>query len=323
MSTPGAHAPGAHASLAASVAVALTQAKALGLERLDAQLLLARVLQRTRAWLMSHHEVELSAAQQAAFSAACRRRAHGEPLAYVLGEREFHGLMLRVTPAVLVPRPDTETLVDWALELLRRELAHEAAARVADLGTGSGAIALALKHRHPGASVCAVDISAAAIDVARANASLHRLQVEFRVGDWWQPFQGQRFHLALSNPPYVALADPHLVDLRHEPMQALIAGADGLSAIRRIVREAPQHLLPGGWLLFEHGHDQGEAARLCLADADFVAIQTRADLAQRPRCSGGQLRRGDAGSDLARGFRKTTPAPKSHAESLLGPTDTR
>jgi release factor glutamine methyltransferase len=268
----------------------MAQARNLGVPRLDAQLLLARVMQQARSWLIAHDETALSDAQHAAYIARCRRRADGEPMAYLLGEREFHGLMLRVTPAVLVPRPDTETLVDWALELLRGELANEAAARVADLGTGSGAIAVALKHGHPNASVCALDICAAAIAVARANASLHRLAVDFMVGDWWQPLQGQRFHLVVSNPPYVAVDDPHLAGLRHEPAQALTSGADGLSAIRQIVRQAPQHLVPGGWLLLEHGHEQAEAVRQCLREAGFVAQQTRTDLSLRPRCSGGRLR---------------------------------
>jgi release factor glutamine methyltransferase len=280
----------AQTPVCATVGAAMAQARGLGVARLDAQLLLARVLQQARSWLIAHDEAALSAAQYTAFMAGCRRCAEGEPMAYLLGEREFYGLMLRVTPAVLVPRPDTETLVDWALELLRGELAKEPVARVADLGTGSGAVAVALKHGHPNASVCAVDISAAAIEVARANASLHRLAVEFRVGDWWQPLQGQRFHLVVGNPPYVAVDDPHMAGLRHEPAQALTSGADGLSAIRQIVRQAPQHLMPGGWLLLEHGHEQSEAVRDCLGEAGFVALQTRTDLALRPRCSGGRLR---------------------------------
>ncbi len=164
--------------MSASVGAALAQARALGLERLDAQLLLAQALQRPRAWLLAHDDAALSPPQQAAFDAACRRRADGEPLAYLLGEREFHGLLLQVGPAVLVPRPDTETLVDWALQLLGTPLAQ--APEVADLGTGSGAIALALKHRHPAAHVCAVDCSDRALDVARANAARHDLQVEWQ-----------------------------------------------------------------------------------------------------------------------------------------------
>ena len=231
------------------------------------------------------HSALLSPAQLAAFAAGCRRRADGEPLAYVLGEREFHGLMLQVSPAVLVPRPDTETLVDWALQLLALPLADNP--EVADLGTGSGAIALALKHRHPAARVCAVDCSAAALDVARANAARHGLQVEWRLGNWWQPLQGRRFHLVVGNPPYVAGNDPHLAALRHEPALALTPGGDGLAALAHIIGGAAPHLHDGGWLLLEHGHDQaGEVCRL-LADAGFTGMQTQSDLAGQPRCSGG------------------------------------
>jgi release factor glutamine methyltransferase len=193
--------------------------------------------------------------------------------------------MLQVSPAVLVPRSDTETLVDWALERLAVPLAQSP--DVADLGTGSGAIALALKHRHPAARVCAVDCSASALEVARANALRHGLQVEWHLGDWWQPLQGRRFHLVTSNPPYVAEADPHLAALRHEPALALTPGGDGLSALARIVRGAPAHLHGSGWLLLEHGHEQAGAVCRLLADAGFEAVQTRADLAGRPRCSGG------------------------------------
>ena len=272
-----------------NVGAALAAARALGVDRLDAQLLLARVLKRPRAWLLAHDEAELTAPQQAAFDTACRRRGDGEPLAYVLGEREFHGLMLQITPAVLVPRPETETLVDWALELLGGTLAGEAAAQVADLGTGSGAIALALKHRHPGARVCAVELSDAAVALARTNAATHGLQLEFLLGSWWQPLRGRRFHLVVSNPPYVAAGDPHLAALRHEPRQALTPGGDGMAAIEHIVGNAHAHLLAGGWLLLEHGHEQGDAVRRCFGRAGFRATHTRVDLAGRPRCTGGRI----------------------------------
>jgi release factor glutamine methyltransferase len=218
-----------------------------------------------------------------------RGRAAGEPLAYLLGEREFHGLRLRVTPAVLVPRPDTETLVDWALELLAADFATTPAPQVADLGSGSGAIALALKHRHPGADVCAVELDAAALEVARANAAALGLAVEFIQGDWLQPLAGRRYHLLVSNPPYIAADDPHLAALRHEPRHALTPGGDGLPAIERIVRDAPRHLLSGGWLLLEHGHDQADAVHQRLAHAGFTQLHTRHDLAGRPRCTGGRL----------------------------------
>ncbi|HRH87286.1 MAG TPA: peptide chain release factor N(5)-glutamine methyltransferase [Rubrivivax sp.] len=267
-----------------SIAEALARARALGLDRLDAQLLLSRVLQQPRPWLIAHAERALTPPQQQAFERACRRRADDEPLAYLLGEREFHGLMLQVAPAVLVPRVDTETLVDWALELL----AAMCAPQVADLGTGSGAIALALKHRTPAASVCAVELSAAALEVARANAARLGLDLELLQGDWWQPLQGRRFDLVVSNPPYIDGDDPHLAALRHEPVLALTPGADGMTALSAIVRDAPAHLREGGWLLLEHGHQQAEAACGLLRAAGFSDIATRADLAGRPRCSGGR-----------------------------------
>jgi len=275
----------AAAAMGPTIASALAQARRQGLERLDAQLLLARVLQRPRTWLLAHDEEALTPAQQQAFAAWCRRRADGEPLAYLLGEREFHGLTLQVGPAVLVPRPDTETLVDWALELLRAPLADEP--EVADLGTGSGAIALAIKHRHPRARVAGVERSLPALEVAQANAARLGLAVEWLSGDWWQPLAGRRFHLVASNPPYIAEADPHLLALRHEPAEALTPGADGLSALACVIAGAPGHLHAGGWLLLEHGQDQGDAVRRLLACAGFTAVATRCDLAGRPRCSGG------------------------------------
>ena len=272
-----------------NVGAALARARALGLDRLDAQLLLARALQRERAWLIAHDDAPLSAAQQQAFSADCARRADGEPLAYVLGEREFHGLRLRVGPAVLVPRPDTETLIDWALEILAT--LPQAAPTVVDLGSGSGAIALAVKHARPDASVCAVELSPGALAIARSNADRLGLSVQWLEGDWWQPVQGRRFDMVLSNPPYVAADDPHLAALRHEPLQALSPGGDGLGALRHIVQGAPAHLAADGWLLLEHGHDQAEAVRCMLNDAGFVAVATRNDLAGQARCSGGRCSR--------------------------------
>lgn len=269
-----------------TVADALAQARALGLERLDAQTLLAHALRQPRAWLIAHDDALLSAAQLRHFAADCRRRAEGEPLAYLLGEREFHGLRLQVNPAVLVPRPDTETLVDWALELLATMPTQ--APTVADLGTGSGAIALAVKHACPAARVCAVELSAPALAVARANAEGLGLRVEWLAGSWWQPLRGRRFDMALSNPPYVAEGDPHLPALRHEPLQALSPGGDGLSALREIVQGAPAHLADGGWLLLEHGYDQATAVRDMLRSSNFDGIATRTDLAGRPRCSGGR-----------------------------------
>lgn len=269
-----------------NVAQALADARALGVPRLDAQLLLARTLQRPRAWLIAHDDAPLSAAQQQGFEAGCGRRAAGEPLAYVLGEREFHGLKLQVNPAVLVPRPDTETLVDWGLALLAAM--PQPGPAVADLGTGSGAIALALKHGHAAARVSAVELSPTALEVARANGSRLGLDVQWHAGSWWQPLHGQRFDLVLSNPPYIADGDAHLLALRHEPLQALSPGGDGLSALRHIVQQAAPHLAPGGWLLLEHGHDQADAVCAMLHRAGFRDVTSRTDLAGHRRCSGGR-----------------------------------
>jgi release factor glutamine methyltransferase len=263
------------------VAEALALARSLGVARLDAQLLLAHHLQRPRVWVLAHDEEHLGAERVAAYSADLQRRARGEPLAYLLGEREFHGLVLHVTPAVLVPRPETEVLVDWALELLAGRTAS-----VVDLGTGSGAIALALRHRHPTAAVTATDASLAALAVAAGNAQRLGLAVEFVGGDWWQAVAGRRFDLALSNPPYVAGDDPHLEALSDEPRAALTPEGDGLAALRRIVVEAPARLYPGAWLLLEHGHDQAPAVQQLLVRRGFEAPQTRQDLAGLPRCTG-------------------------------------
>lgn len=265
----------------------LRAARARGVDRLDAQLLAAHHLRRSRAWLLAHDDAPVSQPLQRAFEADCRRLGDRVPLAYVLGEREFHGLRLMVDAAVLVPRPDTETLVDWALELLAGPLAGIASPEVVDLGTGSGAIALAVKKAFGNARVCATDRSAEAVRVAEANAAAHGLQVKFLVGDWWQPLAGRRFDLVLSNPPYIAAGDAHLVELRHEPLAALTPGGDGLAALQRIVHGARPHLRGSGWLLLEHGFDQADAVRSMLHGAQFSAIRTRNDLAGRPRCSGG------------------------------------
>jgi release factor glutamine methyltransferase len=237
--------------------------------------------------VLAHDDAALAPADAAAFAGLCRRRSDGEPVAYLVGEREFHGLRLRVTPAVLVPRPETETLVDWALELLRGPLAGLAAPEIADLGTGSGAVALAIKHRWPAARVSAVELSAAALEVARANGERLGLEVAWLAGDWWQPLAGRAFDLVLSNPPYVAPGDPHLADLRHEPTLALVAPDRGLGAIERIVAGAGAHLRHDGWLLLEHGFDQAPAVQACLHTAGFADVRTATDLAGRPRCTGG------------------------------------
>lgn len=267
------------------VAEALTLARELGVARLDAQLLLGHRLQRERAWLIAHDDAALDADTAAAVEADLRRRAAGMPLAYLVGEREFHGLTLRVTPAVLVPRPETEGLVEWALEQLDA-LACGVAPTLVDLGTGSGAVALAVKHARPAVRVTATDAEPAALEIARDNAHRLGLAVEFVGGDWWQPLDGRRFDLAVSNPPYVAGDDPHLRALEHEPRRALTPEGDGLAALRRLIADAPPRLNAGAWLLLEHGHDQASAVRRLLAERGFESARTRRDLAGIERCTG-------------------------------------
>ena len=261
---------------------ALAQASAAGVARLDAQWLIGHLLARPRAWLLAHGEEPLPAAAEAVWPALLMRRAGGEPLAYVLGEYEFCGLALTVTPAVLVPRPETELLVQWALE----RLLGSAAPSVIDLGTGSGAIALALLRARPDIDLLATDASAQALAVAQANAQRHALPLRLAQGDWWAAAGSARFSLAVSNPPYIAAGDPHLHALAHEPPQALISGPDGLDALRQLIEKAPDHLLPGAWLLLEHGHDQADAVQALLRGRGFGTPQTRPDLAGLPRCTG-------------------------------------
>jgi len=264
---------------------ALAAAAALGVQRLDAQLLLLHVLGRDagqRAWLLAHDEEGIGPAEQALFLALCRRRAAGEPVAYLVGEKEFFGLSLQVDARVLVPRPETETLVEWSLQVLRgRE-----APRVIDLGTGSGAIALAIQAQRPDAQVEAVDRSGDALQVAQANAARLGLGVRFRQASWLEG--AGTYDLIVSNPPYVAAADPHLQALQHEPLQALAAGREGLDDLRAIVAAAPRHLASGGWLLLEHGWDQADAVRALLEAGGFAAVDSRSDLAGIARCSGGR-----------------------------------
>jgi release factor glutamine methyltransferase len=255
-----------------------------GLERLDAQLLVLHVAGRPahdRAWLLAHDTDTLPASALESLNALASRRLQGEPVAYLTGRKEFYGLNLAVDARVLVPRPDTETLVDWALQVL------PASASVVDLGTGSGAIALALKHTRPALQVHAVDFSGDALAVARGNAQRLQLDVQFSQGSWLSGVAG-RFHAIVSNPPYIRDDDEHMPALVHEPRQALTAGADGLDDIRTIVHQAPAHLLPGGWLLLEHGYDQATDVRALLEAAGFVSVQSRQDLAGIERCSGGQ-----------------------------------
>lgn len=259
---------------------ALALARALGVERGDAQTLLCHLSGEGRAWLVTHGDADLPDAE-----AALRRLAAGEPLAHLTGWQPFHGLLLQVSPATLIPRPDTETLVDWALERLA-ELPGEPA--VVDLGTGSGAIALAVKAACPRAHVTAVDLSAGALAVARANGQRLGLTVDWRLGDWFEPLAGQRFDLVLSNPPYIAGNDPHLAALQHEPRGALTPEGDGLADLEALIAGAPQHLVPGGWLLMEHGWDQADAVAQRLAARGYSEAGLRRDLAGRARASGGR-----------------------------------
>ena len=274
-------------SAASSIGQALAAAQASGLDRLDAQWLLGHLLGQPRAWLLAHDEQPLPAATASAYTTLCQRRASGEPLAYLVGECGFHGLRLQVTPDVLVPRPDTETLVDWALALMPTLAA--ARPQVIDLGTGSGAIALAVAHHHPAAQVTATDVSAAALSVAQVNARALGLALRWACGPWWQSVAAEtRFDMVLSNPPYIAGDDPHLFALRHEPLLALTPGGDGLDALRQIVAGAAAHLHPGGWLLLEHGWDQADTVAGLLVVAGFQAIAHRHDLGGHRRCTGGR-----------------------------------
>ena len=255
----------------------------------DASHLLLHVLERSPAWLLAHGDAVVPPAEAARFAGLVERRAAGEPVAYLTGTRGFWTLDLAVTLATLVPRPETELLVELALA----RIPADAEARIADLGTGSGAIALAIAKERPRARIVATDASAEALEVARMNAQRNDIgNAEFRHGDWFVPLHGEIFDLIASNPPYIALGDPHLDegDLRFEPPSALSSGADGLDAIRIIVRDAPAHLREGGWLLLEHGWEQGEAVRALLHDAGFVDIATERDLEQRDRVTLGRIR---------------------------------
>jgi len=262
-----------------------------GLVPLDAQVVLAHVLARDRAWLVAHGDEPLTPEQEAAFFAFAKRRRDGEPVAYLTGVREFWGLPLRVTPAVLIPRPETESLVEFAL--LRLPVDRES--RVLDLGTGSGAIALALAHERPRVRLLATDTSTKALAVAEDNARRHDIaNVEFARSDWYtglpDAWRDVGFDLIASNPPYVAMNDPHLRDgdVRFEPAAALASGVDGLAAIRQIVAGARAHLAPGGTLAVEHGYDQSERVRALFGAAGFVEIVTAKDLAGIPRVAAGR-----------------------------------
>ncbi|MEO5699981.1 MAG: peptide chain release factor N(5)-glutamine methyltransferase [Casimicrobiaceae bacterium] len=259
-----------------------------GLVPIDAHVLLAHVLQRGRAWLVAHADDALHAEQATAFLALARRRRDGEPIAYLTGLREFWGMPLTVSPAVLIPRPETETLVEVALALL----AADRLTRVLDLGTGSGAVALALARELPRATIVATDVSAVALEVARTNA--HRLgvaNVTWLASDWYAGLGAdQRFDVIASNPPYVDADDPHMAvgDLRYEPVGALTAGADALLALRRVIVGAVPFLAPGGSVAVEHGYDQAETVRTLFGDAGFTEIRTTRDIAGVPRVTSGR-----------------------------------
>lgn len=269
-----------------TVAEALRLANAAGLPRQEAQYLMLALLDRPRAWLIAHDDEHLTPEQLIRFQDWLARRLDDEPLAYLVGEKEFFGLRLRVTPDTLIPRPDTEVLVEWALDCLK----GLAMPRVVDLGTGSGAIALAIRSRRPDAQVHMVDVSAGALAVAVDNARRLDLPVTAHLGSWFDPLDGQPgFDLIVSNPPYIAGDDVHLAALRHEPGGALTPGGDGLDDLRRLARQAPAHLRPGGWLLLEHGWDQAEAVAGLLRQAGFSQVSHRLDLGGNTRASGGCL----------------------------------
>lgn len=268
-----------------TITQALVTAQTLGLDRLDARLLLLHALakpQTERAWLLAHDTDELPEQTADVFRSFSSRRAAGEPLAYIVGYKEFFGLRFNVDARVLVPRPDTETLVRWTLDVLK----NVAEPVALDLGTGSGAVAIAVA-RSLTCAVTATDFSEDALVVATYNATQLGVDVQFVHSHWFKKVSGH-YHVICSNPPYIASADPHLTGLTYEPMSALAAGSDGLSDLRQIVQQAPRHLHPDGWLLLEHGYDQASAVCELLSQRGFRQVQSRMDLAGIARCSGGK-----------------------------------
>jgi len=269
-----------------NVAQCLFHGQVLGLPRLEAQILFLHAVGKSlhdRAWLLAHDTDEVPPEQFEAFEALAQRRMHHEPVAYIVGQKEFYGLTLTIDKRVLDPRADTEVLVEWALACaqgLERP-------SYLDLGTGSGAIALALKSQSPHAEVLAVDASPEALSLAALNAQKLALNVSFLQSNWFTEVQGP-FNVVVSNPPYIEDQDPHLAQLTHEPLQALASGGDGLQDIRNIVENAPNYLEAGGWLLIEHGWQQAAAVRGLLEMAGFKQVQSKQDLAGIERCSGGQ-----------------------------------
>ena len=272
--------------LPATIAHALREA-ATRIGHVDAEALLLHVLGQPRGWLFGHDRDALTPEQFGRFDALVAERGAGAPVAYLTGRRGFWTFDLEVTADTLVPRPETELLVELALA----RIAKDAAPRIADLGTGSGAIALAIASERPQARVIATDASQAALAVAHRNARRNDIgNVEFRHGNWFEPLAGERFDLIASNPPYIESTDPHLGggDLRFEPMSALASGDDGLDDLRIIVSAAPSHLLDGGWLLVEHGWQQGDAVRALFREAGFVDVETVRDLEDRDRVTLGR-----------------------------------
>lgn len=253
----------------------------------EARVLLAHVLRVERAWIIAHGPDGVADAQAQAVEALFARRRAGEPIAYITGEREFYGLSLHVTTSVLIPRPETELVVEQALALM----AGRRAPKVLDLGTGSGAIAVAIANARRDAQVCASDASAEAITVASRNASRHAVSVRLVQGDWFAALADERFDVIASNPPYVARGDPHLEegDLRFEPQAALLGGPDGMGCIRTIAAAARRHLAPGGWLVFEHGYDQGPACVRLLVGLGYTGVADIQDLSGLPRVCKGQF----------------------------------
>lgn len=255
------------------------------IDPLEARILIAYCLQLSRVQLITQSERTLDGSEASRLSELFRRRIGGEPIAYLVGEREFFGLMLYTTPDVLIPRPETELLVELALD----RLPHHG--RVLDMGTGSGAIAVAIAHTRPDASVTALDESMGALEVARRNAARHQAQVSFLQSDWYGALGNAHFDIIVSNPPYIVAGDPHLTqgDLRFEPIGALTDHGDGLSALRTIIAGAPDHLVRSGWLLMEHGYDQAAAVRALLSEQGFREARSWTDLAGIERVSGAML----------------------------------